>query len=341
MHEEGWFHKCYSEWGEELFLTERTLRTYFNEFVNLGYIETRIMKIKGVRTLLLRPLMDKITDALLSIIETLNAENNDQKLPQPERIAVSKLYENCPNRKNLPDSQTEIFAVSNTIYTDNKDQIIKHTHVSDETVDLSYTNFDKPKEEKEMSDYLSNQQKLANIPIQLVESADNYTKSDYCESQINKKTTSKTKVQFDINDMLNDNPHKLSADLLEGWKVNRKAKKAPITARVWKSLNKFLSACQELGIESSYAFETTVNRCWIFPEMEWLMTKEQVAKREEAKRRSIELEERAAREKQKEIEKSSQYNKGCSKAVSMEFNKMKDILAANQFVKKLPHNNRI
>jgi hypothetical protein len=149
---DGWFYKSYEEWQEELFLTDRTLRTYFKDFEKSEFIEMRIAKVQGKRTPFFRPKMDMITKAIANLLSTELSEpepqkpEDDQNLPQTEKS--SELDKDCPKRKNLPDSQTEKFSVSNTIYTDEKD----HMSVGGSN-SPSHTNDSlKPKTKKELAE---------------------------------------------------------------------------------------------------------------------------------------------------------------------------------------------
>ena len=135
MLKDGWFYKTYEEWCEELFLTDRTLRSYFKEFVKKEWIDMRIQKINGIRTPLFRANTEKITLALLALnlpppepSGTTQNKQPEQKPTQTETISEldnhctemqTNLYNNLPKRKKLPDSQTENFSVSYTIDTDN------------------------------------------------------------------------------------------------------------------------------------------------------------------------------------------------------------------------------
>jgi len=124
---DDWFYKSYAEWLEEVFVKERTLRTYFKEFVDEGWIEMRIAKIKGVRTPFFRPMMENITNAIAKLID------EEPKTPPitPLKPKEKPMSKSCPKRQKLPDSQTAKIAVSNTIYTDNSSD--KKTTTKDKT----------------------------------------------------------------------------------------------------------------------------------------------------------------------------------------------------------------
>lgn len=119
---DGWFYKPYSEWMQEVFLSERTLRDYFKELdIQDGFIEMRSAKVKGVKCLFCRPRMENITNAIICLLEKEQMEGikesgDEQHLPYPAISAV--LEENCPIRQKLPDGYPAEIAGSNTIYTD-------------------------------------------------------------------------------------------------------------------------------------------------------------------------------------------------------------------------------
>lgn len=115
---DDWFYKCYEEWREEVFVSDRTLRTYFKDFVEDGLIEMRIAKVRGVRTPFFRPMMENISKAIAALIDEDNKANPPIPPKAPE-TGKNDLNKSCPKRKKLPDSQTEKIAVSNTIYTNN------------------------------------------------------------------------------------------------------------------------------------------------------------------------------------------------------------------------------
>lgn len=100
-HSDDWFDKTYEEWEEQTYVKERTLRNIFNEFEKKKWCETKTCKVNGKRSLMCRPFIENI---LKDLQEMLESEDETGKIC---RIA---------NRKNLPDSQPEKFAVS--IYTD-------------------------------------------------------------------------------------------------------------------------------------------------------------------------------------------------------------------------------
>ena len=138
-----WFYKSYEDWQEETLLCERTLRSYFKEFVGENWIDMKIQKINGIRTPLFKANVNNIEASLFKMLQ-LESESkiqqNTQKLPQPANS--SELVKNVPKRQNLPDSQTAKLAVSNTIDTYEDFQITTNCKSSSsfsfsETIDQS------------------------------------------------------------------------------------------------------------------------------------------------------------------------------------------------------------
>ncbi len=101
-HDDDWFDKDYEEWEAETFVKERTLRNILSEFKKKRWCESRTIKVKGKRKLLCRPLLENILSDINKMLE---------KDPLKPKVKT------CPNRKILPDSQPENFAVS-ILYTD-------------------------------------------------------------------------------------------------------------------------------------------------------------------------------------------------------------------------------
>ena len=48
---DGWFYKTYDEWREEIFLSEYQIRKLVKEFVELGFLETKLKKANGAPTI--------------------------------------------------------------------------------------------------------------------------------------------------------------------------------------------------------------------------------------------------------------------------------------------------
>ncbi|WP_341782713.1 replication protein [Pseudomonas putida] len=70
--------------------------------------------------------------------------------------------------------------------------------------------------------------------------------------------------------MLADNPHDLSEALIADYLAIRKAKRAPLTARIWSALNFKLEQCKAFGVQPSKAMEIAIESGWQGFEVEWV-----------------------------------------------------------------------
>jgi len=82
---DGWFHKDYEEWFEEILIPERTLRRKFFKLEEKNLIETKIKKVSGLNTLHVRPNMDHIIELISIMLDT-----------------------DCPNRPLWPNGLTDV-----------------------------------------------------------------------------------------------------------------------------------------------------------------------------------------------------------------------------------------
>lgn len=93
---DGWFYKKYEEWEKETGISDRTLRSIFNEFEKEGWITTKVKKVYGKNIKHFKIFLDKIMDSIESKLglKPIHAdkENNKnkavQELPQPENLPV-------------------------------------------------------------------------------------------------------------------------------------------------------------------------------------------------------------------------------------------------------------
>lgn len=85
----------------------------------------------------------------------------------------------------------------------------------------------------------------------------------YKEKVISPQTPEKKDSLFlSKEQMLTNNPHNLSEELIEDWIKVRKSKRAPITNTAWIKINLELSKINTLGINPTEAFETMVASGW-------------------------------------------------------------------------------
>jgi phage replication O-like protein O len=85
-------------------------------------------------------------------------------------------------------------------------------------------------------------------------------------------TTAKAdrKIPFGKVQMLADNPHQVSETLIDDYLGVRRAKKAPMTARVWSGLNAKLEQCKSFGVLPNHAMTIAVDNGWQGFEVEWI-----------------------------------------------------------------------
>lgn len=79
---DGWFYKEYKDWFEEVHMPERTLRRRFDKLEQMGWITTKVKKIRGVNKKHIFPHMDKIIDSISIMLDTT-----------------------CPDRPLFPDTE--------------------------------------------------------------------------------------------------------------------------------------------------------------------------------------------------------------------------------------------
>lgn len=78
------------------------------------------------------------------------------------------------------------------------------------------------------------------------------------------------KAPFGKAAMLADNPHSLSESLIADYLAVRKAKRAPLTARVWSTLNSKLEQCKAYGVQPAQALAVAVENGWQGFEVDWI-----------------------------------------------------------------------
>ncbi|WP_085614963.1 MULTISPECIES: replication protein [unclassified Pseudomonas] len=78
------------------------------------------------------------------------------------------------------------------------------------------------------------------------------------------------KAPFGKAAMLADNPHGLSESLIADYLAVRKAKRAPLTARVWSTLNSKLEQCKAYGVQPAQALAVAVENGWQGFEVDWI-----------------------------------------------------------------------
>lgn len=79
------------------------------------------------------------------------------------------------------------------------------------------------------------------------------------------------KAPFGKAAMLADNPHSLGDSLIADYLAVRKAKRAPLTARIWSDLNAKLEQCKAFGVLPAKALAVAVENGWQGFEVDWII----------------------------------------------------------------------
>lgn len=79
------------------------------------------------------------------------------------------------------------------------------------------------------------------------------------------------KTPFGKAQMLADNPHGLDEPLIADYLGVRKAKRAPMTARVWAGLNAKLEQCKAFGVTPARAIGIAIDNGWQGFEVDWIV----------------------------------------------------------------------
>lgn len=215
-----------------------------------------------------------------------------------------------PHDKNDVTPTTNLSSINIKEIKRNK---INNKGTSSEAPNVSYTQVDK-NEDFEKSDYPGNQHERGESGLQPLVLKMKQIKSDYFENKTNKCADSKSINLFELKDILSENIFQIPEQIIQDWIANRIKKRAPVTKTAWNKINKELAKCKEQDIDPIEAFETMVAGGWQSMKVEYFITKESLTKQEAAKKRSIELEQRAARQKEREIEEAKRLSKTTSKS---------------------------
>lgn len=85
-----------------------------------------------------------------------------------------------------------------------------------------------------------------------------------------KKPTKAKADTFTLSNLLSDNPHGATEQVLADWLTCRKTLKAPVTATVWKRVNAELEKCAEAGISADDALAEAQEAGWRGFNYEWI-----------------------------------------------------------------------
>ena len=94
------------------------------------------------------------------------------------------------------------------------------------------------------------------------------------------KTTKTKSSQFDLKELLANNPHDIPEEMLRDWLDVRKSKKNKVTPTAWNRVNRILiEVHKQLGITPREAFETMVASAWQSLELKYFVKDNGIAKK--------------------------------------------------------------
>jgi len=150
-----------------------------------------------------------------------------------------------------------------------KEKEIKDISTSGEVQNINYT-LDRLEVSKDNSDSINNQTKLEINDSHVIDTEVNSVKSDLSDTQTNKKTNSKSSIQFGLQDMLKDNIFGIKEQSIKDFIKNRRYNRALVTKTSWEVITGDLTECQAHGINPNLAFNEMVTRNWSSPRVEWV-----------------------------------------------------------------------
>ena len=131
---DGWFHKKYSDWFDEIHIKERTLRRRFEKLSEKGWVKTKTKMVNGLNTMHFQPDMDKIIESIENLLNKNNpnrttcpdgSDNDPETCPVGATIEQKSCIKSAPCGQNVR-TEPDNLSVS-TIYTDNNLQKKTHT----------------------------------------------------------------------------------------------------------------------------------------------------------------------------------------------------------------------
>ncbi len=299
----------YDEWYEQTRLTKRQMSYSIKHLTSLGYIEAKVKKFNNIPCLHFRIKFENLFQALCKF---------EQVFRKSQNVTLES------DKMLLPmesDKMSHPYITENTEITskNKKEKYKKEKSDSDESLILETDN--------QTLGERGNKEGL--------DGSDSSIKSDYQKNQTKNKSHRTNLNHNNIEHILQTNIFQIPEDMIQDWIENRKKKRAPITKTAWNKINKELSKCKEEGIEPLEAFETMVASAWQSLKVEYFLTKEFVTKQEEARKRSeeakkrtLELEQKAAREKKREIDDAKRLRGMVSQASENERNKLRNLIGA-------------
>lgn len=109
---DGFFYKSYKEWEEEMFITERQVRSASKKLVALGVIETAVKKANGNPTVHYKVFMDKLADSILTLCKKpiyTNVSMEDDKMSDSLTKITTKNLEEEEAVKSTPIEKPNAF----------------------------------------------------------------------------------------------------------------------------------------------------------------------------------------------------------------------------------------
>lgn len=233
---DGWFHKSYEEWEEEITIPKHTLNRIFIYFESLNLMQRKTKVVRGVRKLFIKADMSAIIDQLVdhsskSCKVQLCTKNNTGDSSEN----VQKLQSVSLQSHNLQLSYIEQNPLSQL-----KDNDVTHTQNSG-CSDGSNGDIVSPPQQTGVTLY---QETYFPMPVEAV-----------------------TEITLDW--LVKNNPHRLPAQMLSDWLIIRKKKKSAVTFTAWDQLNKELSKLEALNKNPVDMFELAVANGWATLKADW------------------------------------------------------------------------
>lgn len=157
-----WFYKTYDDWLDEIHVPERTLRRKLDKLEEMGFIQTKVRKIKGVNTKHIKPDLEAIADAILSI----STQNHPNRPKWPNGATSDQLGKNptkvtCTNfAPTGQNGRLETAKVADSIYIDTDKDLQIKTTTNDLAVSGSSENSEKAKSELDSNSDLNRTDKF-------------------------------------------------------------------------------------------------------------------------------------------------------------------------------------
>ena len=146
---DGWFSKSYEQWQEELFIPERTMRRYINKLKDIGFIHTKVIKVKGITTLCFRCDRSKLNNEISLLLIDMNKNVANRPLcpdSHPAKMAVPSITDKTSYKNKSADAP---------VFSENE-----YIQVWDELAQGQAFSPVKQKNKKQMTDIIKNLKKI-------------------------------------------------------------------------------------------------------------------------------------------------------------------------------------